>query len=447
MDMLRQEGWRRTDRRLGGLLVEMGKIDEAQLAQVLREQERLERLGVRSTIGELCVEEGWCAMRDIAAAMKEQEEEIFRSSSLGQILLTLGAVDPAALEQALAMHGELSAPLGEVLVEMGLCSEEQIRTATELQTLQRYGALRRALVSRYHPVNLMEMAASYELDSVIAEQEGCFCPACRANVLALALNELPSRYVTDPRFLLAAIGPYRAEWATLVRRQLHQAVSQVKQWPKGSCRGALHHLALERIGLMDQVVVRVSNRHVHLCSADRDVLFGPGYELTRWKDLAQPGQYAAREVLTVVGEKGSIEKVRVLGPLRPQTQVEISGTDQYLLGLKVPVRDSGNLEGTPGLQLRGPGGALALQRGVIRALRHIHMRPEEARRVGVADGDLVDVRLCGDRATIFQGVLIRASDHSALEMHIDTDEANAAGVPAESTGEILGPSSLAPRTS
>jgi len=442
MAMTRQESWHRTERRLGGLLVEMGKIDEAQLAQVLREQERLERLGVRSAIGELCVEEGWCAMRDIAAALREQEEEIFRSSSLGQILLILGAVEPAALEGALAMHGDLAAPLGEVLVEMGLCSEEQVRTATELQTLQRYGALRRALVSRYHPVNLMELAACYELDGVVAEQGGCFCPACRANVLALALNELPSRYVTDPHFLLSAIGPYRAEWSGRVRRQLGEAVAQVKQWPKGSCRGALHHLALERIPMMDQVVVRVSNHHVHLCRADCEALFGTGYELARWKDLAQPGQYAAREALTLVGEKGSIEKVRVLGPLRSQTQVEISGTDQYLLGLRVPVRDSGNLGGTPGLRLRGPQGEVTLQQGVIRALRHIHMRPEEARRVGVEDGDLVDVRLCGDRATIFQGVLIRANDRSALEMHIDTDEANAAGVPAESTGEILGPSTL-----
>ena len=447
MDMTQQEGWRRTDRRLGGLLVAMGKLDEAQLAQVLREQERLLRLGVRTTIGELCVDEGWCAMRDIAAAMKEQEEEIFRSSSLGQILLTLGAVEPAALEQALTLHGELSAPLGETLIEMGLCNEEQVRTATELQTMQRYGALRRALVSRYHPINLMELAASYELDNVIAEQEGCFCPACRANVLALALNELPVRYVTDARFLLAAIGPYRAEWSGPVRRQLQEAVAQVKLWPKGSCRGALHHLALERVALVDQVMVRVSNRHAHLCQADRDVLFGPEYQLNRWKDLTQPGQYAAREVISLVGEKGIIDKVRVLGPLRAQTQVEISGTDQYLLGLRAPVRDSGNLEGTPGLRLRGPAGELVLQRGVIRALRHIHMRPEEARQVGVADGSLVDVRLCGDRATIFQGVLIRANDRSALEMHIDTDEANAAGVPAESTGEILGPSALAPRSS
>jgi len=245
MAMTRQESWHRTERRLGGLLVEMGKIDEAQLAQVLREQERLKRLGVRSAIGELCVEEGWCAMRDIAATLREQEEEIFRSASLGQIVLIMGAVEPAALERALAMNGDLSAPLGEVLVEMGLCSEEQVRTATELQTLQRYGALRRALVSRY---------------------------------------------VTDPHFLPSAIGPYRAEWSGRVRRQLGEAVAQVKQWPKGSCRGALHHLALERIPMMDQVVVRVSNHHVYLCRADCEALFGTGYELTRWKDLAQPGQ-------------------------------------------------------------------------------------------------------------------------------------------------------------
>jgi putative phosphotransacetylase len=179
---------------------------------------------------------------------------------------------------------------------------------------------------------------------------------------------------------------------------------------------------------------------VHLCAEHRDVLFGNGYTLTRWKDLIQPGQYATKEVVTLVGEKGKIEKVRVLGPVRKETQVEISGTDQFILGLQVPVRDSGNLKGTPGVRLLGPAGEVVMNYGVIRALRHIHMTPEDARQIGVKDHDIVDVRLNGDRATVCEGVLIRVSESGALEMHIDTDEANAAGVPSESIGEILGPS-------
>jgi len=191
---------------------------------------------------------------------------------------------------------------------------------------------------------------------------------------------------------------------------------------------------------VDQVTVRVSNRHVHLCAEHRDVLFGKRYELTKWKDLVQPEQYAAKEAVTLVGEKGKIEKVRILGPLREETQVEISGTDQYILGLRVPVRDSGNLEGTPGIRIIGPAGEVVADHGVIRALRHIHMTPEDARRTGVKDHDIVDIRLNGDRTTVCEGVLIRMSEPATLEMHIDTDEANAAGVPSESIGEILGTS-------
>ena len=168
---------------------------------------------------------------------------------------------------------------------------------------------------------------------------------------------------------------------------------------------------------------------------------GHGYELTKWKDLVQPGQYAAKEVATLVGKKGRIEKARVLGPPRGETQVEISGTDQYILGLQAPVRDSGNLEGTPGIRMLGPAGEVTTDRGLIRALRHIHMTPEDARRIRTADRDIVDVRLNGDRMTVCEGVLIRVDEHAVLEMHIDTDEANAAGVPSESIGDILGPSS------
>lgn len=432
------------DSRIGQLLVEMGHLSEDQLKQALREQMRREKLGALSTVGEICVEHDWCKMRDIAIAMKEQEEEVFRLSSLGQILLNLGFVSQDDLNTALEAHTDVSAPIGETLVELNFCTEEQIRVAMELQILYRNGVIRRSVVSRYHPYNIMELVVNYEIDDVIAEHEGCFCPQCRANMFALAVNGLPPRYVTDEYLILTFVERYRTEYAELVRHKLVDAVETVKARPKGGCRGNRYRLDLERIaaadGFIDQVPVHVSNRHVHLSSEHLHALFGPGYTLTKWKDLVQPGQYAAREVVALAGTKGNIERVRVLGPPREQTQVEISGTDQYILDVRVPVRDSGNLEGTPGLRLIGPAGEVTLENGAIRALRHIHMTPEDARRIGVSQYDVVDVRLNGDRTTVCEGVLVRISQNGALEMHIDTDEANAAGVPSESVGEILGPS-------
>lgn len=444
MGIQKQERRSGEDARIGQLLVGMEYLTEDQLKQALQEQMRRESLGALSTIGEICVEHEWCSMRDIAIAMKEQEDEIFRLSSLGQILLNLGFVRQDELSRALAAHTDLSAPIGETLVELGYCTEEQIRIAMELQILYRNGVVRRSVVSRYHPYNIMELVVNYEIDDVIAERKGCFCQECRANMFALAMNGLPPRYVTDERLILTFVEHYRIEYAELVRYKLEEAVDKVRENPKGSCRGNRYKLDLARIEAadeaVDRVTVRVSNRHVHLWADHLDALFGNGYKLTKWKDLVQPGQYAAKEVVTLVGKKGKIEKVRVLGPPRRETQVEISGTDQFILGLRVPVRDSGNLEGTPGIRILGPAGEIVIERGVIRALRHIHMTPEDARRIGAKDHDIVDVRLNGDRATVCEGVLIRVSDSGALEMHIDTDEANAAGVPSESIGEILGPS-------
>jgi putative phosphotransacetylase len=323
--------------------------------------------------------------------------------------------------------------IGQLLVEMGHLSEDQLKQALREQ-------MRREKLGALSTVGEI----CYEIDDVIAEREGCFCPQCRANMFALAINGLPSRYVTDEYLILTFVERYRTEYAELVRNKLAEAVDTVKARPKGGCRGHRYKLDLEHIaaagGFIDQVPVHVSNRHVHLSSEHVDALFGEGYTLTKWKDLIQPGQYAAREVVALAGEKGKIEKVRVLGPPRKKTQVEISGTDQYILGARVPVRDSGNLEGTPGLRLIGPAGEVVIDSGAIRALRHIHMTPEDARRIGVSQHDIVDVRLNGDRATVCEGVLVRISQDGALEMHIDTDEANAAGVPSESVGEILGPS-------
>jgi propanediol utilization protein len=181
------------------------------------------------------------------------------------------------------------------------------------------------------------------------------------------------------------------------------------------------------LGTPGPIQVGVSNRHVHLNREAMDVLFGPGSTLTRRKDLGQPGQYAAEETLTLRGPKGEIKRVRVLGPLRAQCQVEITVSDGYRLGVQAPVRDSGDLEGTPGVELVGPNGVLPIKQGVIVAGRHIHMTPVDAAIYGVKDRQVVSAQIEGPRGALLRNVLIRVSNASGLEMHIDVEEANAVG--------------------
>ena len=177
---------------------------------------------------------------------------------------------------------------------------------------------------------------------------------------------------------------------------------------------------------MSKVLVETSARHVHLSQDAIDTLFGKGYTLTNKKDLSQPGQFACEEKVQLVGPKGTL-MVSVLGPTRKDTQVELSFTDARTLGLNgVPVRESGDVAGTPGLKLVGPAGEVALAQGVIIAKRHIHMTPADAEAFGVADKDIVSVKLDTTRPLIFGDVVVRVSPTFALAMHIDTDEANAA---------------------
>lgn len=177
------------------------------------------------------------------------------------------------------------------------------------------------------------------------------------------------------------------------------------------------------------VPVGVSNRHIHLTREHLEILFGKGYELTPLKDLSQPGQYACKELLTIVGPSlRPIENVRVLGPLRKQSQVEISRTDSYVLKVKPPVRESGKLDGSAGITIIGPKGAVSLEEGCIIANRHIHMSVEEGAAFGLKDGDYVTVEADGERRTRFYDVQVRVSEAFRLEMHIDTDDANAAGI-------------------
>ncbi|MFZ5640743.1 MAG: phosphate propanoyltransferase [Bacillota bacterium] len=188
----------------------------------------------------------------------------------------------------------------------------------------------------------------------------------------------------------------------------------------------------------NDIRVGISGRHIHLAREHLEQLFGKGYKLTHYKDLSQPGQFASRETLTVVGPKGVLEGVRILAPLRDQTQVEISGTDGYHLGIDPPVRDSGDLEGTPGVVLVGPKGAVTLRYGLILAATHIHMSPGDAERLGLRNGDRVQVLVDGERDLIFNEVLVRVSDRYKTEMHMDTDEANAAVIEDGDLVQIIG---------
>lgn len=186
------------------------------------------------------------------------------------------------------------------------------------------------------------------------------------------------------------------------------------------------------------IPVGVSNRHIHLTREHVEILFGKGYELNKLKDLSQPGQYACKETLTIVGPSlRPIERVRVLGPERRASQVEISRTDAYTLKVNAPVRESGKIGGSASVTIIGPQGVVTLEEGCIIANRHIHMEPSDAARYGVADGDTVTVDAVGERRTRFYDVQVRVSPDFRLEMHLDTDDANAVGLNGKSRVTIV----------
>lgn len=172
----------------------------------------------------------------------------------------------------------------------------------------------------------------------------------------------------------------------------------------------------------------VSNHHIHLSQADADLLFGEGYVFQKLKDLSQPGQFAFQECVTIAGPKGVIDKVRILGPVRGESQVEITATDGFKLGINAPLRLSGDLAATPSCTVIGPAGSVQLKQGCIIAKRHIHMTPEDAKCFGVVDKEEVALELPGERGGILKNVTIRVKETFALECHLDTEEANALGV-------------------
>ncbi|MBP1552560.1 MAG: phosphate propanoyltransferase [Oscillospiraceae bacterium] len=187
---------------------------------------------------------------------------------------------------------------------------------------------------------------------------------------------------------------------------------------------------------MAKVLIETSARHIHLSQEHLDILFGAGHQLTHKKDLSQPGQFACEERVTVVGPKKELKNVSILGPVRKETQVELSLTDARSIGISAPVRESGDIKGSAGCKLVGPAGEVELTEGVIAAKRHIHITPEDAQSFGVADKEIVKVKVdTNGRSLVFDDVVVRVSASYATAMHIDTDENNACGGVNE--GEIV----------
>lgn len=188
-----------------------------------------------------------------------------------------------------------------------------------------------------------------------------------------------------------------------------------------------------------EVPIEVSARHIHLCQKDLEVLFGENYHLSLKNDLSQPGQYAANETVTVIGPEKSID-VRIIGPVRKDTQLELSITDSYMLGIEVPeIKVSGDLDQSKGgVKLKGPNGEIKMQKGVIVAQRHLHIEPEKAKIIGLSNGDIIDIKVEGIRSLIYKNVIIRSHEGiDSMSFQIDTDEANAGAIDKNSKGWIL----------
>lgn len=186
-----------------------------------------------------------------------------------------------------------------------------------------------------------------------------------------------------------------------------------------------------------KILVEVSGRHVHLSRKDIDILFGEGYQLKVLKELSQPGQFAAEERVNLIHGDKRMDNVRVLGPERDKTQVELSLTDTIRLKIGAPIKQSGDIEESPGLEIEGPKGAVKLEQGVIISQRHLHASPSEAKELGIKDGELLRVNVEGERGLVFEKIVARVNIDFKLALHLDTDEGNAAGIKGVAEGEII----------
>jgi propanediol utilization protein len=194
---------------------------------------------------------------------------------------------------------------------------------------------------------------------------------------------------------------------------------------------------LKRVQEETHIEIEASGKHVHLNREAIDALFGTGYQLTKARDLSQPGQFACKERVTMIGPKGALHNVVILGPERKESQVEISHSDAVVLGVPVPVRESGKLEGTPGIVIASGTSIIRLEKGLIAAQRHIHVKTEDAKKYDLENGEIVQVKVLGNRPLIFDDVLVRVSPNYETYMHIDYDEANACGFAKGTKGKVL----------
>ncbi len=426
--------------KIGELLLGMGVLREEQITSIVGFQKKDRDTGLYSRFGEVCVRKGWVSAPKVTIALKMQKEKEYEKTGLADVLFSLGTLTEKEMQTAVSLSRTKNEEIDEIILENEFCTPEELKAAGELLFLRRSASMRSLTTSSYAPFNIMPLLVLKQIDKAMDVEGQCLCSQCWNNIFSLSLNNLPPLYVSDNRNIDKYLDRFNTEYKDLIKEKLDFAVGKVSVNPKASCRSRFSDDLLtgtDDEALSFDVLVNVSNRHIHLSQEDLEALFGKGYELKKLKDLMQTGQYAAEETVTLSGPKGEIPRVRILGPVRAETQIEISGTDQFVLGVRVPVRASGRLEGTPGIRIIGPENEVTLEKGVIRALRHVHMHPSDADRIGVHSGEMVNVRLSGDRSTICEGVLLRATESSMLEMHIDTDEANAAGLASKSTGQIL----------
>jgi len=408
--------------RIGQLLCQGGWLTQDQLDQALEEQADRQALGTSSPLGEICARHGWCTMGDVAAAVRQQQDAAFRDTTLGHLLVTQDQLTLVQLDEALAAQEEVHAPLGQVLVAKGFCTPEQVQAAIALQTRRRNSALRHLTAAAFNTFNVTEIIVNQELDEIRRDEGACSCDECRANALALALNSLPPRYVSDHRLLLLFVDRFRAESLDLIRDRIRVAVQRVREHPNHT-RYAQPPPPHARAG--HPLPARRIERHVHLSQHDVERLFGPGYKLHPWQPTSQPGYFAARETVEIVGPQDTLRHVRVIGPPLRHTRVEAIGSDFYQLG-----------QGADNpVTLRGPHGTVDTKGGVMRIGEHLHVSDDEASALGLREGQAVRVRVRGERPRVFEAVPVRIAGGHALELHLPADEPAVEGpsdvVPAE----------------
>jgi competence protein ComFB len=247
--------------KLGTLLTYEKSLSKNQLQFALRTQKEYREVSIPSRLGEVLVTSKTCPATVVSSALHRQRDQQVKSNTIGQVLLELGFVTKPQLDKVMETHLDLLAPFGEILVDQGICNQEQIQKALHIQLMRRVSAIRRPLSSSFDPVNIMELLVEEEIDEIIKRLEGCDCDQCRANILAIALNGLAPRYISNMSTLVGEVDSYREEYGALIRERIRKAVEQVKKYPKLSCKITP---GLEGGEVLGYVIARISNRHVHL---------------------------------------------------------------------------------------------------------------------------------------------------------------------------------------